>query len=228
MNLQVILLTACVAVAFSSPVELEEKLRNLFAGEKELSLKGLGVATRGTGSYLSTSERDTILQLHNDARNNVQPTASNMQQMTWSSELASVAQTYANKCVWSHNSARSSQASSFYYVGENLYVTTSSYGYLEKGVASWDNEKKDYDYASNSCSGVCGHYTQVVWADSTKLGCAVGSCPSMTNLPSYFQNVKFVVCNYGPGGNYNGVKPYEQGTPASVDNGSSGTSGGCK
>lgn len=81
MNLQVILLTACVAVAFSSPVELEEKLRNLFAGEKELSLKGLGVATRGTGSYLSTSERDTILQLHNDARNNVQPTASNMQQM---------------------------------------------------------------------------------------------------------------------------------------------------
>ncbi|XP_052061749.1 GLIPR1-like protein 1 [Mytilus californianus] len=134
---------------------------------------------------------------------------------TWSNELASVAQTYANKCVWSHNSARSSQASSFYYVGENIYVTTSSYGYLDSGVASWVNEKKDYDYASNSCSGVCGHYTQVVWADSTKLGCAVGSCATMN------------ICNYGPGGNYNGVKPYEQGT-ASNDNGSAGTSGGCK
>ncbi|XP_052062033.1 GLIPR1-like protein 1 [Mytilus californianus] len=227
MRFLVILVTVCVAVTLSSPIELEEKLRTLFAGEKELSLKGLGVDTRGTGSSLSTSDRDSILQLHNDARNSVQPSASNMQQMTWSNELASVAQTYANKCVWSHNSARSSQASSFYYVGENIYVTTSSYGYLDSGVASWVNEKKDYDYASNSCSGVCGHYTQVVWADSTKLGCAVGSCATMTNLPSYFKNVKFLVCNYGPGGNYNGVKPYEQGT-ASNDNGSAGTSGGCK
>ncbi|VDI69363.1 Hypothetical predicted protein [Mytilus galloprovincialis] len=89
---------------------------------------------------------------------------------------------------------------------------------------------------------------EVVWADSTKLGCAVGSCPSMTNLPSYFRNVKFVVCNYGPGGNFNGRKPYEEGTAvsndnvsegtasndngsegtASNDNGSSGTASGCK
>ncbi|CAG2213593.1 unnamed protein product [Mytilus edulis] len=168
MNLQVFFLTVCVAVAFSSPIELEEKLRTLFADEKELSLKGLGVSTRGTGtgSLLTKTEKSTILKLHRQAR---------------------------------------------------------STGYLDKSVASWVNEKKDYDYASNSCSGVCGHYTQVVWADSTKLGCAVGSCPSMTNLPSYFRNVKFVVCNYGPGGNFNGRKPYEEGTAASNDNGSSGT-----
>ncbi|XP_071172259.1 GLIPR1-like protein 1 [Mytilus edulis] len=201
MNLQVFLLIVCVAVAFSSPLELEEKLRTLFADEKELSLKGLGVSTRetGTGSLLTKTEKSTILKLHRQARNDVQPTASNMQKMTWSKQLASVAQAYADKCIWGHNSARSSQANSFSYVGENLYVTTSSTGYLDKSVASWVNEKKDYDYASNSCSGVCGHYTQVVWADSTKLGCAVASCPSMTNLPSYFRNVKFVVCNYGPG-----------------------------
>ncbi|XP_052061740.1 GLIPR1-like protein 1 [Mytilus californianus] len=226
MNFQLIFLTTCVVVTFSSPVELEDKLRTLFADEKELNLKGLGVSTRGTGtgSSLSKTERNTILKLHREARNNVQPPASNMQKMTWSKQLASVAQAHADKCIWSHNSERSSQASSFSYVGENLYVTTSSYEYLDKGVASWVNEKKDYDYASNSCSGVCGHYTQLVWADSTKLGCAVGSCPTMTNLPSYFKNVKFVVCNYGPGGNYNGRKPYEEGT-ASNDNGSAGSTG---
>lgn len=83
MNLQVILLTTCVAVAFSSPIELEEKLRTLFADERELSLKGLGVSTRGTGtgSLLSKTEKSTILKLHRQARNDVQPTASNMQKM---------------------------------------------------------------------------------------------------------------------------------------------------
>ncbi|VDI69364.1 Hypothetical predicted protein [Mytilus galloprovincialis] len=126
MNLQVILLTTCVAVAFSSPIELEEKLRTLFADERELSLTGLGVSTRGTGtgSLLSKTEKSTILKLHRQARNDVQPTASNMQKMTWSKQLASVAQAYADKCIWGHNNARSSQANSFSYVGENLYVTT--------------------------------------------------------------------------------------------------------
>jgi len=41
------------------------------------------------------------------------------------------------------------------------FFNTGSSGYLERGVASWVNEKKDYTYSTNSCSGVCGHYTQV-------------------------------------------------------------------
>ena len=41
------------------------------------------------------------------------------------------------------------------------FFNTGSSGYLESGVASWVNEKKDYTYSTNSCSGVCGHYTQV-------------------------------------------------------------------
>lgn len=41
----------------------------------------------------------------------------------------------------------------------NLLIGSTNY--LDNSVASWVNEKKDYDYASNSCSGVCGHYTQV-------------------------------------------------------------------
>ena len=31
----------------------------------------------------------------------------------------------------------------------------------QKAVAAWMSEKKDYNYGSNSCSRVCGHYTQV-------------------------------------------------------------------
>ena len=28
-------------------------------------------------------------------------------------------------------------------------------------VESWDAEKSDYTYSSQTCTGVCGHYTQV-------------------------------------------------------------------
>ncbi|MEM6522020.1 MAG: CAP domain-containing protein, partial [Cyanobacteria bacterium P01_C01_bin.70] len=42
-------------------------------------------------------------------------------------------------------------------------------------VAAWVAEKADYDYASNSCASgkVCGHYTQIVWRETTAVGCGV-------------------------------------------------------
>ncbi|KAL5476101.1 hypothetical protein EMCRGX_G026007 [Ephydatia muelleri] len=49
--------------------------------------------------------------------------------------------------------------------------------------------------------------TMVVWADSDRLGCGVARCASLRNLPS-FRNVLNVVCNYGPGGNIVGQRPY--------------------
>ena len=44
----------------------------------------------------------------------------------------------------------------------------------------------------------CGHYTQVVWANTLSVGCGVAVCPTGT----------IVVCNYAPPGNYVGEKPY--------------------
>jgi len=71
-------------------------------------------------------------------------------------------------------------------------------------VESWASEKQYYDYASNGCSAPpnqsCGHYTQVVWANSTKLGCGYNHCASITYGYT-------IVCNYAPGGN-SGGKPY--------------------
>jgi len=79
----------------------------------------------------------------------------------WSSELAAVAQNYAGRCIFGHNSDRSDQSSSFDYVGENLAITTSRNVNYTALVESWYNEVTDYDYDSTSCTNVCGHYTQV-------------------------------------------------------------------
>ncbi len=70
-------------------------------------------------------------------------------------------------------------------------------------VDSWASEVPWYDYASNSCNAPagksCGHYTQVVWAKSTEVGCGVAICDDKGQV---------WVCNYKPAGNYSGQKPY--------------------
>ncbi|KAM2731092.1 hypothetical protein EV2_034798 [Malus domestica] len=68
-------------------------------------------------------------------------------------------------------------------------------------VDLWVAEKADYSYESNSCAAgkVCGHYTQVVWRNSARVGCAKVRCSS---------GGTFIGCNYDPPGNYVGEKPY--------------------
>jgi hypothetical protein len=53
---------------------------------------------------------------------------------------------------------------------------------------------------ANTCSAACGHYTQIVWATTTKPGCAVRTCPAFG-----FGNT--VICDYAPGAN-DGGRPY--------------------
>ncbi|KAB2636099.1 pathogenesis-related leaf protein 4-like [Pyrus ussuriensis x Pyrus communis] len=63
------------------------------------------------------------------------------------------------------------------------------------------SEKADYNYNSNTCAAgkMCGHYTQVVWRSSTRLGCAKVRCNNEGT---------FIGCNYDPPGNYAGQRPY--------------------
>ena len=62
--------------------------------------------------------------------------------------------------MFEHNNARSSQSPSFNYVGENLAARTGTADFIQD-INSWYNEVTDYNFNTNSCNGVCGHYTQV-------------------------------------------------------------------
>eukprot|EP01134_Creolimax_fragrantissima_P008409 CFRG8409T1 len=56
---------------------------------------------------------------------------------------------------------------------------------------------------NDSCkNGVVGHYTQVLWDRSQKIGC-------------WYTESFGTVCNYGPAGNYNGMKYATYGVPCS-------------
>lgn len=155
---------------------------------------------------------DEILCAHNARRGtfpNPTPIPA-LGDLVWDSALTDIAAGYAAQCTWDHNDNRSDTYPG--YVGENLALFSSGWAVstlAESTLSNWvEDEMPDYDYASNSCSGTCGHYTQVVWRDTQRVGCAVQQCGTFTNLGSAWDNGYIVVCNYSPGGNISGQQPY--------------------
>jgi pathogenesis-related protein 1 len=150
-----------------------------------------------------------MLDTHNQVR-----AAVGVMPLTWSSQMSSYAQEWANYlannngCKMQHRSAAGTNTLG---VGENLYwaspVTwtdgrTEVQAITPTQVANdWASEKPDYDYASNTCASgkICGHYTQMVWRTTTEVGCGMTICPDKGQI---------WVCNYNPPGNWVGQKPY--------------------
>merc|ERR1719265_1961810 len=89
-----------------------------------------------------------------------------------------------------HSSAQSRQGiGGFSYLGENLAMGSTATG--TRGVDMWYDEIKLTPGGSvSSFSSGTGHYTQVVWRETTDLGCGVYK--SLLN------------CQYGVGGNMGG------------------------
>lgn len=180
----------------------------------------------GSGhAALSGAEADALLVSHNQVRGTVSPAAAKMARLVWDPALATVAQNWADQCNWSHNANRNaayaSLSSNTGQVGENIFVTTGSRASALTGAGSamtlWAAEKIDYTFATNSCApgAVCGHYTQIAWANTRRVGCAVTQCPTMAGLPG-FNNAQFVVCDYNPAGNFIGQSPYTAGVAGST------------
>lgn len=159
---------------------------------------------------------DECVQTHNYYRSRVNPPASKMRYMTWDRALAKTARGWVKKCQFKHNIYLKQLGKvhpEFKSAGENLWAgAPASIFNASKAIKDWYDEVNFYDYRSMSCSDVCGHYTQVVWDDSYKVGCAVQTCSSISGVN--FKNGAVFVCNYGPAGNYP-RQPYSQGNPCS-------------
>ncbi|KAE8807165.1 PR-1a pathogenesis related protein (Hv-1a) [Hordeum vulgare] len=160
------------------------KLAILLALAMAAAMVNLSQAQNSPQDYLSP---------HNAAR-----AAVGVGAVSWSTKLQAYAQSYANQrigdCKLQHSGGP---------YGENIFWGSAGADWkAADAVKLWVDEKKDYDYGSNTCAGekVCGHYTQVVWRASTSIGCARVVCNNNGGV--------FITCNYEPAGNVVGQKPY--------------------
>ncbi|XP_033219896.1 venom allergen 5-like [Belonocnema kinseyi] len=170
-------------------------------------------------SYDLTSEqKDEIVNIHNKDRQKVasgnekqgnpgpQPPAKNMPNLDWDTELALIAQTWANQCTFAHDECRAVRRFS---VGQNVAMiatTAETAPGLEDLIKMWYDEVALFDFNQveyvTNFNGV-GHYTQMLWANTTIIGCGY------VNYQEGDKNTVLLVCNYGPAGNYVGEKMYE-------------------
>ncbi|XP_059557811.1 peptidase inhibitor 16 isoform X2 [Myotis daubentonii] len=165
-------------------------------------------ATPGPAGALSDEERRTMVDLHNLYRAQASPPAANMLLMRWDAELAAFAKAYAQQCVWGHNKERGRR-------GENLFAITDEGMDVPLAVEQWHVEREYYNFSAAACEPgqMCGHYTQVVWAMTDRIGCGSHFCEKLQGVEE--TNVHLLVCNYEPPGNVRGRRPYEEGTPCS-------------
>ncbi|RUM58327.1 MAG: hypothetical protein DSY59_02825 [Persephonella sp.] len=150
------------------------------------------------GSNITCEEIKEALNLINNkirAEVKVQP-------LSWDCSLAEGSQKWAEKLTdlgyLEHSKDRN--------YGENLYMFYSSYGAippLKNAILSWYSEKKDFVYGEKywcKTGKICGHYTQLVWSDTEKIGCGKAKK----------DNKVFIVCRFYPAGNWIGKQPYKK------------------
>ncbi|XP_071958483.1 uncharacterized protein [Antedon mediterranea] len=157
---------------------------------------------RRRSTVYSNSEIQAILDKHNELRSGVNPEASDMIFMKWDDDLATLAQEWSDTCTWDHGQPDSDTTSVFNPIGQNLWLGSGTADVQPDGVGAtqaWYNEVSMYTYESRACTGVCGHYTQVVWADSYAVGCGITFCSETSEGQT---NAWLLTCNYGPAGNY--------------------------
>ncbi|RVE63084.1 hypothetical protein OJAV_G00164950 [Oryzias javanicus] len=151
----------------------------------------------------NASVQGVIVDVHNAFRRAVEPAAADMLMMSYSEELAVTAQAWVDKCVLDHGPP-SSRMLNGYELGENLFYSTSPNSWTSV-IKAWYQEVSHFTFPNASTNGKpIGHYTQVVWNSSYKVGCGVTLCPN---------NIYLYGCHYYRAGNFKRWPPYKVGTP---------------
>ena len=150
-----------------------------------------------------------MLAAHNQVR-----TRLGLKPLSWSPQLAAYSQDWSAYLASSRGCRmihRQEAGKDYRQYGENLFWASPEYwsdGTLSLQPVSaaqvaddWAGERQHYHYGSNSCrpGKQCGHYTQMIWRSTTRVGCGMSFCPDYGQV---------WVCSYDPPGNWIGERPY--------------------
>jgi len=140
---------------------------------------------------------DTIFHSQILLAHNFYRTEHGVKNLTWNDTSARTAQKYSAGCVWKHSVGTFSctynecqiLSSGMLIVteqggptGENL---AQGYGNVTASVDAWGSERSHYDFKKpTGFSEATGHFTQLVWSNTTTVGCGRTNCAGK-NSQSY-------------------------------------------
>lgn len=140
---------------------------------------------------------DRLLAAHNRER-----LAVGAAPLSWDPQLAASARRWAKHLAATNTFVHSNQPGSES-EGENLWAGTAGFYQPERMVGLWAAEKRYYKvgvFPNNSSTGNVadvGHYTQLIWARTERVGCAL----------AHGTEEDFLVCRYKRAGNVVGEAP---------------------
>lgn len=119
--------------------------------------------------------------------------------LAWDNDLGNAAAAYAQQLaitnVFQHSDRKARRG-----IGENLWMGTHGAFSVEHMIRSWSSEKRFFQvgyFPNNSRTGNwidVGHYTQLIWPGTQRVGCALASNA----------RVDYLVCRYASAGNIDG------------------------
>lgn len=123
--------------------------------------------------------------------------------LAWDDQLQASAQSWAAHLATSGRFEHAADSPSNP-EGENLWAGTKGAFPVEAMVDGWVREKRYFKrgtFPDNSITGRVediGHYTQLMWRSTRRVGCAIATGDREDVL----------VCRYGEAGNYTGERPF--------------------
>jgi Cysteine-rich secretory protein family len=157
-----------------------------------LAVVVLGLAAGPTSGEPSSDQARRLLTAHNEARHSV-----GSPMLAWSDYLTREAQFWADHLARTETFEHAPERPTQEPQGENLWAGTRGAFTPEAMVGAWVTERKNFrpgrfpDVSTTGDWSDVGHYTQLIWAKTTHVGCAVA------------RNAKsdILVCRYSPAGN---------------------------
>ncbi|CAJ0564745.1 unnamed protein product, partial [Mesorhabditis spiculigera] len=195
----------------SANVQCPAKVSNMIDPQRQLiaanhnyrrSTVARGYEQGDHGAELPPAKRMTKIVMH--------PDSSEFCFQKYSCEAEKSAQEWASQCIAAHSPNRNN-------TGENLYFfpdsqKASDIALLEATLQWWGEVERfavgpDGNLTVPVWAQGLGNYTQMIWQETTEVGCAWAHCPDFTS----------VVCHYKPAGNQMYQLIYEPGPACQTD-----------
>jgi len=218
---QIYQIIECICIFFAAVFVNESTQWRSFEKWPEISHKKISIRRHLSPQKLSV--RNRIVDIHNHFRASVKPSAKNMLKMHWDRRAANDAKRWSRRCkLLVHDSPAGRYVNDFGSCGQNIFISTHKVPWLY-AIRSWYSEEKDFTYGAeakgftNNLTAV-GHYTQMVWAATHRVGCAINKCHLPSTISPKGRKGKGMtyytyICNYCPIGNFleRLGTPYESG-----------------